>query len=281
MHYRTTSLPLRSAKQLFAACIVALGVSACGDEAPGNSSPTPPPPPPPPLLRLEGLYSGAITQPDYNVALLVLDDATIWGVYSSRAATPVAFGVVQGAGIRNNVTGNYVGSPDGRNYFYNSGGVTGQILGSYTAADIFTGFLPGLPPPVPAAAWAFSTTRVPGSTYDYESAAQLATIAGEWSVVTPRGGSNLTVSATGVVVGGSVAGCQVSGSLTPRAGGKNVFGADLVFGPPLPLAVCDVTGPASGVAVVTLESVGRRQLMVAVQNPTRTLGVGFFGDAPR
>ncbi len=177
--------------------------------------------------------------------------------------------------------GNYVGSPDGRNYFYNSGGVTGQILGSYTAADIFTGFLPGLPPPVPAAAWAFSTTRVPGSTYDYESAAQLATIAGEWSVVTPRGGSNLTVSATGVVVGGSVAGCQVSGSLTPRAGGKNVFSADLVFGPPLPLAVCDVTGPASGVAVVTLESVARRQLMVAVQNPTRTLGVGFFGDAPR
>ena len=280
MHYRATTSPPRAAKQLFAACIVALGVTACGDDAPGDTNPIPPPPPPPPLLRLEGLYSGAITQPDYNVALLVLDDGTLWGVYSSRAAPPVAFGVVQGAGVRNNVTGNYVGSPDGRNYFYNTGGVAGQILGSYTAADAFTGFVPGLPPPVPAAPWAFSTTRAPGTTYDYESAAQLATIAGEWGVVTPRGGSNMTVSATGVV-GGSVAGCQVSGSLTPRAGGKNVFNAELVFGPPLPLAVCDVAGPTSGVAVVTLVPTTRRQLMVAVQNPTRTLGVGFFGDAPR
>ena len=231
-------------------------------------------------MRLEGLYSGAITQPDYNIALLVLDDATIWGVYSSRVDPPVAFGVVQGAGVRNNVTGNYVGSPDGRNYFHNSGGVSGQILGSYTAADVFTGFLPGLPPPVPAAPWAFSTTRVPRITYDYESAAQPATIAGDWAVVTPRGGSNMTVFATGVV-GGSLAGCQMSGSLTPRPGGKNVFNAELVFGPPLPLAVCDVSGPTSGVAVVTLLSATRRQLMVAVQNPTRTLGVGFFGDAPR
>ena len=280
MHHRATSGPPRAAKQLFAACIVALGVTACGDDAPGDTNPVPPPPPPPPLLRLEGLYSGAITQPDYNIALLVLDDATIWGVYSSRVDPPVAFGVVQGAGVRNNVTGNYVGSPDGRNYFHNSGGVSGQILGSYTAADVFTGFLPGLPPPVPAASWAFSTTRVPRLTYDYGSAAQLATIAGDWAVVTPRGGSNMTVFATGVV-GGSLAGCQVSGSLTPRAGGKNVFNADLVFGPPLPLAVCDVSGPTSGVAVVTLLSATRRQLMVAVQNPTRTLGVGFFGDAPR
>ncbi len=278
MNHRATSGPRREAKQLFAACIVALGVTACGDDAPGDTNPVPPPPPP--LLRLEGLYSGAITQPDYNVALLVLDDATIWGVYSSRAAPPVVFGVVQGAGVRNNVTGNYVGSPDGRNYFHNSSGVSGQILGSYTAADAFTGFLPGLPPPVPAAPWAFSTIRVTRITYDYESAAQLATIAGDWGVVTPRGGSNMTVSATGVV-GGSLAGCQVSGSLTPRAGGKNVFNAELVFGPPLPLSVCDVSGPTSGVAVVTLLSTTRRQLMVAVQNPTRTLGVGFFGDAPR
>src|SRR4029434_1040965 len=129
-------------------------------------------------------------------------------------------------------------------------------------------------------AWRFSTTRVPRVTYDYESAAQLATIAGDWAVVTPRGGSNMTVFAPGVV-GGSLAGCQMSGTLTPRAGGKNVFNAELVFGPPQPLAVCDVSGPTSGVALVTVVSATRRPLMVAMQNPTRTLGVGFFGDAPR
>ena len=271
----------RPARHLFAACVVALSVTACGDDAPGGTNPTPPPPPPPPPLRLEGLYSGSITQPDYSLSLLVLEDATIWGVYSSRNASLVVLGVIQGAGLRNDVTGNYVGSPDGRNYPYNSAGQAGQTLGSYTAADAFTGFAPGLPPPVSPAPWPFSTTRVPATTYDYESAAQLSAIAADWGVQTPRGGSNMTVSATGAVVGGSVAGCQVSGSFTPRPGGKNVFNADLVFGPPFPLAVCDITGSASGVAVVTLPSATRRQLMVTVQNPTRTMGVGFFGDAPR
>ncbi len=280
MHCRATSSPPQAARHWLAACAIALGVTACSDEAPGDSSSTPPPPPPPPQLRLEGLYSGSITQPDYSLSLLVLEDATIWGIYASRAAIPVAFGVLQGAGVRNNVTGNYLGSPDGRNYPYNSAGLPGQILGSYTAADAFTGFAPGLPPPIPAAPWPFSTTRVSGTTYDYDSGAQLADAAGNWDVVTPRGGSNLTVLATGVV-GGSLAGCQVSGSLTPRAGGKNVFNANLVLGPTLPLAVCDITGPASGVAVITFASATRRQLMVAVQNQARTLGVGFFGDAPR
>jgi len=281
VHCQATSSPPQPARRLLAACAIALSVTACGgDEAPGDGGATPPPPPPPPPLRLEGLYSGSITQPDYSVSLLVLEDATIWGVYASRAATPVALGVLQGAGVRNNVTGNYLGSPDGRNYPYNSAGVAGQILGSYTAADAFTGFAPGLPPPVPATPWPFSTTRVSGTTYDYDAGAQLADAAGNWNVVTPRGGSNLVVLASGVV-GGSVAGCQVSGSLTPRAGGKNVFNANLAFGPPLPLAVCDITGPAAGVAVITLASATQRQLMVAVQNQARTLGVGFFGDAPR
>lgn len=279
MHYRTTLEPPRPRKHLFAACLLSLGVTACGDDAPGPS-PSPPAPPPPPLLRLEGLYSGSITQPDFSLSLLVLEDATIWGVYASRSAVPVAAGVVQGAGIRNNATGTYTGSPDGRNYF-SGGAQAGQISGSYTAADIFTGFVPGVPPPVLPAAWGFSTIRVGTLTYDYDSAADFATIAGQWGVVTPRGGSNFVVSATGSITGGSVAGCQASGTFTPRPGGKNVFNVSIVFGPPLPLAVCDIDGPASGVAVVTLTSPTRRQLMVAVQNPQRTLGVGFFGDAAR
>ena len=281
MSCQMISEPLPLARRLFAACVIAMGVSACGDDAPGNTSaPPPPPPPPPPQLRLEGFYSGSVTQPDYGLSLIVLDDATIWGVYASRATVPVAFGVVQSAGVRNNATGNYVGNLDGRNYLYNAPGVVGQILGSYTATDAFTGFLPGLPPPVPATPWPFSTARVAVATYDYEAAAQLDSLAGNWSVVTPRGGSNLTILATGVV-GGSVAGCQVTGSVSPRAGGKNVFTANLVFGPAFPLGVCDVTGPAAGVAIVTLSSATRRQLMVAVQDPARTAGVGFFGDAPR
>ncbi|MET1083991.1 MAG: hypothetical protein ABWY12_13230 [Burkholderiales bacterium] len=265
-------------KCLFAACIAALGLAACGDDAPGNTDP--PPPPPPPQLRLEGLYSGVITQPDYNVSLVVLNDATLWGVYSSRAAIPVAFGVVQGAGVRNDATGSYVGSPDSRNYFFDGAQGDGQILGSYTATDVFAGFVPGLPPPILPAPWAFSTLRVAVTTYDYDSAAQLSAIVAEWAVVTPRGGSNMTILPTGVV-GGSVAGCQVSGSIIPRPGGKNVFVANLEFGPPLPLAICDITGAASGIAVVTVVSDTRRQLMVAVQNAARTRGTGFFGDAPR
>ena len=279
MPLRPSSNALSSACKLFAACVVAAGVSACGDDAPANNNPAPPPPPPP-QLRLEGLYSGSVTQPDYGLSLLVLDDATLWGVYASRATIPIAFGILQSAGIRNNATGNFVGSLDGRNYFYNAAGVTGQMLGSYTAADVFTGFLPGLPPPVPATPWPFSTVRVATAAYDYDAAAQLASVAADWGVVTPRGGSNMTILATGVVAG-SLAGCQVTGSFSPRAGGKNVFTASLVFGPALPMAFCDITGSATGVAVVTFSSATRRQLMVAVQNSARTAGVGFFGDAPR
>ena len=62
----------------------------------------------------------------------------------------------------------------------------------------------------------------------------------------------LNVSATGVLSGNDpVSGCSVSGNITPRASGKNVFNASIS------LSNCPAAGQFSGIAYIFNDYTGR------------------------
>jgi hypothetical protein len=75
-----------------------------------------------------------------------------------------------------------------------------------------------------------SASSVPASSFNYNTPANLSAIAGSWSGTTVGGQSGtLAVNSSGSFTG-SIGGCAMTGQLTPRPSGKNVFNATVTFG---------------------------------------------------
>lgn len=120
----------------------------------------------------------------------------------------------------------------------------------------------------------FSGGPIPGSLYNYNSAASPSAIAGNWATLSFSGGSvSVNVSANGSVTT-MEGGCSGSGSIAPRPSGKNVFNVSLTFG----ASPCVLPGQTvTGIAVVYPLPTGQTQLIAAVVNSSRTAGIAVFG----
>ena len=121
----------------------------------------------------------------------------------------------------------------------------------------------------------FTGTPIIGSTYDYNAAANLALITGAWTMTALDASViNLTIAGNGAIVG-STGGCSFTGTLTPRASGKNVFNTSVTFG----AAPCVLAGQtATGIGLTYLLAGGAtRQLLIAGVDATRTTGTALFG----
>lgn len=223
---------------------------------------------------------------------------------SSTAATATAEGLY--AGIASN--GRYFNTLvlENNQYYIFYGGlagdsfsVAGLILGtgqsangSFTSADLRE--FPSLGLPLlgtlsasysPGASFsAVVTTRgtavtYPGAvfertSYAYDTPARLADIAGAWNLFTSAGiPASLNISSTGAYTGIS-AGCDFSGTMAPRASGKNVLDVTIRFGPS-PCLLADQT--VTGHAVSYLLGDGKRQLLVAASDATRSVATVLAG----
>lgn len=122
----------------------------------------------------------------------------------------------------------------------------------------------------------FDGGPIAGSSYHYNAAASLTTLAGSWSTTSLTGETvALTISPAGAFTATSSLGCSFGGTVAPRASGKNVFNVSLTFG----AAPCALPGQiATGIAVANTLSSGRTQLLVAVVDSTRTYGTAAFGS---
>jgi len=255
---RTT---LASATAFFAA----LTLSACGGGGSDNNSG--PPLTPPPAVN-QGVYAGTTSNPSAPAfELLVLEDGAVWSIYGTQ--TPSAF-LVQG----------FVQGQAG----FNAGKVTssnirdhgvfpaaaGKLSGTYDATPSVSGQIT-----YPSGTVSFTSSAIASSTYNYQSAAQLSDVAGSWSVnLTTGETASLTISNTGVVGGVSSLGCNFTGQVAPRASGKNVFNVSLTFSS----APCALPGQtATGVGLSYPTGSSQRQLIVLVQDTSRSAGVAAFG----
>lgn len=258
---------LRPIVTLFAA--VAALSAGCGGG--GSSAPTPPPPPPPSGTPItEGAYSGTVTGGTANAfEMLVLEGGEIWALYGIDSATGFNVGgFVQGT-INANTTSLSFTSTGARDFGTNPSSAA-TVSGSYTSAPTISGSLTTAVGTVQ-----FSGGPIAGSTYNYSATPSLSAISGTWNVFSSGGGSAaLTIQASGAYSADDGTGCIISGNLTPRPSGKNVFNVTTTYG-----ANCGSQSGATGggVAVSYPLTNGRTQLVVGLVKSDRTLGTAVIG----
>jgi len=216
---------------------------------------------------VEGLYQGTTSAGKTEYAL-VLEDGSFWGIYGTSVGSALAVeGVATGSASANNGTFTLTFTD-----FYAPGNapVTGQGSGAYTASSLVGTITEN------GGTTTFNFIAPVQTTYDYNSAATLSSIAGSWTGDLLTGEtSTITISATGGITGTSSLGCAITGTAVPRASGKNVFDVTLTFGA-APCVAANQT--VSGIGLTYPLGNGKTQLVAGVVNPSKTLATAFFAQ---
>lgn len=210
---------------------VALSMAGCGGGGDDAGSA--------PSSNAEGAYAGTLTGSASSAfELLVLENDEYWSLYgTSSGGTLFVAGFIQGTGMSN--IGSFASS-NARDFGFSTP-VQGTVSASYVVGTSIQGTVSAGGQIV-----TFSGTPIPPASYSYSTPASITDIQGSWSL-TALGGApaTLIVSAAGALTGSSQ-GCSFSGTITPRASGKNVFNVSLTFGS----APCVLPGQsASGIAI--------------------------------
>lgn len=256
LHLRPLVQPVLSALAL--ASLVAL--TACGGGGSDSSSQ-------PVQAKPEGAYRGTLSDGS-SFSAVILDNNQAYalvGVTDSAGVLRVS-SLLEVSG---NVSGNTYASTSARQYLFDGQVFSGSVNATFSPRTNFSGSTV-----FAGRAGSFAGTGIPASDFNYDAPATIAQISGSWNGGLLSGeGFTIGISSTGSVSGSSQFGCQFSGTVTPRAGGKAVFDASLTFG----ASPCLAPGQtAQGIALVTRLNDGRSQLLVAGNNAARTLGtVGF------
>lgn len=227
-------------------------------------------------LGAQGMYSGRLTGNSNLFNSLVLENGQYWGFYASGgsgAVVPVSF--VQGNGTS---SGGAFSAPDAKD-FGPAPAATTPVSANYSPLASLGGSITvtSSAPPYTTTAIPFTSTVFAEANYRYNQPAKLAEVAGTHRMGGTLGTYTMQIAADGSF-SGSVAGCNYSGKLTPRASGKNVFDASWAFG-----SACTVMPgqTATGVAVSYLQVDGAtRQVVIAVTNAARTTGAIAASTAP-
>lgn len=209
----------------------------------------------------EGVYEGSLgASVTGQYAAIVLENGESWALYSFNGSA----GFLQARGTSHD--GSY--AADDVLDYGTAPPSAGRMSASYSAsAGTMQGQYVFGQNVVP-----FTGSR-PAQGYRYDTAANLASVAGSWSFISSADQSmRLQVAADGTLSGTGVTGCTLSGNLTPRPSGKNVFNAALRFGS----ACAQPDLAASGVAIVVVED-GQPVLMVMGQSADRMIGTIAVG----
>ena len=214
----------------------------------------------------EGVYSGTVTGGN-SFDGIVLEDGTFYSLYGTRTG-----GVLYVGGFATGNGTSYNGSYTIANLKdYLSSGViyTGTVSASYGVGSTLSGTLIEN-----GVTGTFTSTVIPTSTYVYNAGANLSHISGAWALTDLQGAAvSMNIATSGAFTATS-AGCSFSGSLTPRASGKNVFNLAITFGG----SPCALPGQtATGIAIEYVLSNGLRQLIMAGTNVAQTAGTAAFG----
>lgn len=222
-----------------------------------------------PSASAEGAYIGTLTSNGSNNAFsaVVLETGELWAIYGSVLPSGVMAitGFVQGSGQSANGT---YSSSDLRDF-----GVAPAFAGTSTATyDSSANTMNGT--------FRFGSTTVGfqggpvDSQYNYDQPATLAQVTGNWTLNSLTGEAiSLSIGTGGGVTGTTSLGCSLSGTLTPRNSGKNVFNAALRFGP----APCSLPNQsASGIALSYRTPVGQQFIFVG-HDAARQYGAAAIG----
>ena len=198
----------------YSALAAATLLTACGGGSSDNDSASSTAPPEV-ATSAEGFWTGKAST-GYDISLAVLDNGETWGVYTSNG---VLYGALHGSTTSSN--GTLKGS--GQEFDLGSGTVaSSNYSGTYTSkskTDI-----------------RLSNGSTFAGTYEaaYDQPASLSALAGTYagygvSTGSPVQAIAITISTSGAISAPPSLGCSASGSVAPRASGKNIFDLRITF----------------------------------------------------
>lgn len=233
-----------------AAAVVML--TACGGGGDGASTPGTTPNAPQTSNTAEGLWSGTTSNgARFNAA--ILENGESWAVIARFDGRFI--------GAVNGTATSAGGSFSGSGLQFAANGISsGSLSGTYTAKSNFTVTL--------------SDGTKATATYEssYDQAPSLATIAGTYSgygtTMKFEGYDSFTVGTDGSIRSGSASTCLTTGTLAPRASGKNVLTVSLVFSGPS----CAL-GNGAATSGMAYYDAATRQLVALTLNNAKTDGL--------
>jgi hypothetical protein len=242
----------------FALAATSAMLVACGGGGSSTDNPITP------VVKAEGAWQGT-TSTGYALNVLVLENNEVWAIFGTLINDFfTVYGFDRGTGIQSgsNLTGS------GTEYSFDGSAVRGAFSMNVVPGVSLNGTVTG------AQQVSISTTPLK-TNYDYNSPANIATVAGTWNGQLINGSAtSVSISSTGIV-SGTNAGCSFVGTTTPRASGKNVFNVTLTFG----RSPCvSPNQSVSGIGIAYPTAKGKTQLMVAVTDAANTSGTIFFAQ---
>lgn len=238
----------------FAASALML-LSGCGGGGGGHTANT--------ATHAQGAYEGTLGGAGFpTFQLLLLENGTYYlfaGTGSGSAFS--AEGLLQGSGTETSAS--TFASSNARDFAAPTGSY--NLNANFVAQTSISGTLSGNG----VGTVTFSGTSVSDTLYNYNTAAHLTDVVGSWDVsVNGAATSTLVVASNGTYSGTDTDGCHYSGTVAPRASGKNVFDVTFLTG----AAPCTEPGlSATGVAIVVTVSPGHPKLLVTGVTADRSL----------
>ena len=227
-----------------------------GDLNPPQSGPLP-----------DGVYGGTLTGSTSEDFLgLALPGGEFWSIYGyDTGSIFYVDGFVQGRGTSDHAT---FTTHDARDFGFVPALHLGMTASYNTAARTIKGTST-----YDGQTIRFSGGPIPGSLYNYDTNASLSTVAGHWDTMSTEGRMvSIDISSVGAL---TLRDGRCTGSGTLRTtGGKNVFTVSVTFGG-LECAMPNQT--ATGIAVAYPLTTGQTQVIAAVTNSSRTVGIAAFG----
>jgi hypothetical protein len=223
-----------------------------------------------PVTKVEGYYAGTVSTGS-QFQLLALENDQVYALIGNTDTQGVfrVNSLVEGQGTSSNGSFSVANAKE----YSSTGSVfAGSISGTFSPRATVMGTVTS--PSFGTAS--FTGTSPVTASFNYDTAASINIVSGNWAGSTLYGGGvNFSVAATGALTGISAAGCRFTGSAAPRASGKNVLDVTVTFGP----APCELPGvTGTGIGVTSLLANGQRQLLLAVTNSSRTTGVVVFAQ---
>lgn len=215
------------------------------------------------LTGAEGVYTGTVSTGAKHLSL-VLENGDFYVLYPGPDTSGIT-GFLRGAGTSKN--GAFTAT-DVRDYSTApSAGVT-KFNGHYVAGASLNATLASTHGSVTYAGIALNDAR-----YAYSANPSLAAIVGTWNLTDMAGGQVTLTFGTDGRFTGMLGKCPLSGTLAPRATGKNVFDFSFVYGP----APCSLPNQAIGGAAVVYRIGTKLQFIAAGTDATRANGIAFIG----
>ncbi len=253
---------VRNTKAALLSLAAAGTLAACGGGGDGGGPAATP-------FAVQGGWEGTASTGEV-VQAVVLEDGTLWAIAgpssgSSFYPTDLFQGTLQ-------ASNGALSSSNLRGYDFATGAsISGSIAGAYVAGTSMT---MTATPAGSSAGIGVNLSAASTANYDYDQTALLTAITGSWpGFFSSSESGTVNIQGNGAFSTTTSLGCQITGTATARASGKNVFNVSLTFG----AAPCNLPGATgSGIAVIT-RSGTTSQLAIAVTTPDRAFGGAFFG----